>query len=419
MLKSFTVQKFKSIQDQTLDLGQLNVIIGTNGSGKSNLLEAFGMYSMAVEGRITYQGMSARGMRLSTPEVFKSAFAGNRRSMNFHLGGVFGVPDGLTYSVDVTSKKDEPEATAWGFHQERLKTAKPKRRLAFRNNSGVKLEGVDTPKPLKREEGILQRAEALGVLSDVHAKALSAVKQYAIYAPSTLILRGVDEDRSHKSPLGLYGGNMAATANSWIDTSPKNNLFANSRKNARTIFLELIDWATYITVATPELELQASHVHTGSLVLTFKDRFMLEKFKSLYAYDVSEGALYVLFVLMLLLHPETPPVLALDNVDSSLNPGLIRNLMVKIAGILDQQPERQIFLTTHNPTALDGLDLFHPQHRLFVAKRHPQHGYTQFERVQPPPGMTRDQWGEQHGEMKLSEIWLSGALGGVAPPLGM
>jgi predicted ATPase len=40
-LESLSVKNFKSIRDQTLKLSSLNVFIGGNGSGKSNLIEVF------------------------------------------------------------------------------------------------------------------------------------------------------------------------------------------------------------------------------------------------------------------------------------------------------------------------------------------------------------------------------------------
>ncbi|HDG7815106.1 TPA: AAA family ATPase [Klebsiella quasipneumoniae] len=49
-IKSLKIKGFKSIWDQKIDFGRLNVIIGTNGSGKSNLLEAIAMISTSVEG---------------------------------------------------------------------------------------------------------------------------------------------------------------------------------------------------------------------------------------------------------------------------------------------------------------------------------------------------------------------------------
>jgi len=41
VLEKITVENFRSIRHQSLPLGQLNVFIGGNGSGKSNLVQAF------------------------------------------------------------------------------------------------------------------------------------------------------------------------------------------------------------------------------------------------------------------------------------------------------------------------------------------------------------------------------------------
>ena len=51
-LKSLTVRGFKSIRNlENFELGNLNVLIGANGSGKSNFLEIFSVISaMTREG---------------------------------------------------------------------------------------------------------------------------------------------------------------------------------------------------------------------------------------------------------------------------------------------------------------------------------------------------------------------------------
>ena len=52
MLKRITVRGFKSIKEQTIELGALNILIGANGSGKSNLLGAlFFFRDFALGGR--------------------------------------------------------------------------------------------------------------------------------------------------------------------------------------------------------------------------------------------------------------------------------------------------------------------------------------------------------------------------------
>ena len=63
VLETLTVRTFKSLEDVTVDLGLVNVFIGANGSGKSNLLEALGVLSAASDGKVDDQSLLARGVR--------------------------------------------------------------------------------------------------------------------------------------------------------------------------------------------------------------------------------------------------------------------------------------------------------------------------------------------------------------------
>ena len=74
MLKSLSVRTFKSLADVTVELGLVNVFVGANGSGKSNLLEALGVLSAAADGRVDDQTLLARGVRPGVPRLYKSAF---------------------------------------------------------------------------------------------------------------------------------------------------------------------------------------------------------------------------------------------------------------------------------------------------------------------------------------------------------
>ena len=51
MLNKLTVHGFKSIERQTIALGALNILIGANGSGKSNLLVALSFFKNSVLGK--------------------------------------------------------------------------------------------------------------------------------------------------------------------------------------------------------------------------------------------------------------------------------------------------------------------------------------------------------------------------------
>ena len=385
------IKGFKSIQDQTVSLGQLNVLIGTNGAGKSNFLEALAMLSSSAEGGVDYQKLSSRGARLSSPEIFRSSFRNIDRKKYFELDITMG---NFFYNLKLNTNNESLSYFAETFKVQ-------EEQIASRSNRGARLfeESIAKLSNNKSILSVLQNYEGH------YNTMINKLSNFAIYSPSTPILRGVSRDNSFQEPLGLYGGGLAKALMEII----------NGKKNKEDlqIFFKLLDWFQSIGVTSsinPNVAPEESLL--GSLIVKYKDKFMKTTFNELYAYDVSEGALYILFVLILLIHEDSPDIFALDNVDSTLNPGLVRQLMIQINEILESHPEKQIFLTTHNPTTLDAIDLFNHKHRLFVVARS-ETGQTELKRIQPPKELTKEDWEEKYFGMKLSEIWLSGAIGGM------
>lgn len=403
-LSQVRIKSFKSIVDQTIDLKQLNVFIGTNGAGKSNLLEAIGVLSCAVDRKIDYSKLADRGVRLSAPEVFKTSFKDLKRKKTFFLDAKFG---DLIYHANINVSDD----AEFNFSKEEVFNANLEKNLGIRNKEHNTISHFSDLKSifLPQNVSIIAPLEALGQFTEVDLKELKTLQRYAIYSPSTPILRGVSPDNSKIEPLGLYGGGLAKSLSDVIDDTNKSNGYHNLQR-----FFSLLNWFDSIGI-TDEIssKLQSSHLHTGNQVVRYRDSFMNAQFNNLYAYDVSEGALYILFILVLLLHKKAPPLFALDNVDSALNPGMVRDMMGHIVELLKDMPDKQILMTTHNPTTLDAIDLFNDNHRLFVVERNTQ-GHTEIRRVEPPKNFTREQWIEKHKGMPLSKIWLAGLIGGLA-----
>lgn len=378
----------------------MNVFIGTNGAGKSNLLEAIAMMSCAIEGGIDYERLQRRGARLSSSAVFRSAFKNKNRTSSFKLEADFGE---LSYSLSMNAEG------GFKYLAESIKTAEGKI-VAGRSNNGATIRGMSLKSKLESTKGIFPTLEAYQAINNdsqglVHP--LASLAKYAIFAPTTPILRGVEQDSSAKEPLGLYGGNLAnALSQVMID-------YHQNKASDLLRFFKLLNWVqSFVTTTETDQELVSGQISLSGRKIKFSDKFMRANFNNLYAYDVSEGTLYVMFLLVLLLHKDSPDFFALDNIDTALNPGLVRELIHQVAIILSKNPHKQIFLTTHNPSTLDSVDLFDDTHRLFVVERD-KDGHTKSKRIQPPKGMTREEWEDKYYGMKLSEIWLSGAIGGL------
>ena len=119
MLERLTVRTFKSLEDVTVDLGLVNVFVGANGSGKSNLLEAVGILSAAADGKVDDMALLARGVRPGLPALYKTAFRtkpGKRIPPHLFFGASSAQ---ARYEVSLHNPLKEP-VPVWRFKTERL-----------------------------------------------------------------------------------------------------------------------------------------------------------------------------------------------------------------------------------------------------------------------------------------------------------
>ena len=82
MVENIRIRNYKSIVDLTLDLGRFNVIIGTNGCGKSNILEAVTMASAAHQNKLDTEFLLNRNVRVTEPAFMTNAFDDVERADN-------------------------------------------------------------------------------------------------------------------------------------------------------------------------------------------------------------------------------------------------------------------------------------------------------------------------------------------------
>lgn len=150
MITKVAVASFKSLEKLDLELGQLNVFVGANGSGKSNLLEAIGVLSAAADGRVTDQSLMQRGVRPGVPKLYKSAFPSSRMSSHIYLGAA---SLEAHYDVSLNNPLTDP-SPAWRFKTERFERGDDKivsRGPAMRDNPNTE-NGLAALRAVELEE---------------------------------------------------------------------------------------------------------------------------------------------------------------------------------------------------------------------------------------------------------------------------
>ena len=417
MIESFSVRTFKSLEDVTVDLGRVNVFIGANGSGKSNLLEALGVLSAAADGRVDDQSLLSRGVRPGVPQLYKSAFpARPGRTIPPHLF-FSGRAAQAKYEVSLHNSLREP-TPAWRFKAESWEDGN--HRLVGRSPA--------TASRSNPERGFAA-LKAVDVTSGDALDLLELLQKYVIYSPTTPVLRSVAPETQPRDPVGLSGGNLARAtldllkqrrrvdhmglsggdlARAALESGKQRRRIEQSKRICREV-LGLVDWASSFG-ATSATRLPLSPAAAASeTVIRFRDRFMRKDRNVLSGYDASEGALYALFMAVISGHDKSPRLCAVDNADHGLNPRLARSLVEHVCGwYLDASSPRQILLTTHNPLVLDGLPLQDDRVRLFTVSRTTS-GRTSVRRVEIDDSLLK----KAEQGWSLSRLWVMGHLGGV------
>jgi len=414
-LKKIRIQGFKSIVDQEFEPGQVNVLIGANGSGKTSLLEAIGILSAAISGYVDDEALQRRGVRLGIPQLYKSSFK-DINAEQIGLSMQYGNTDEMWhYSVELENPNENPEL-AWIYQKESLNLNKKlilqhkNKKVDIYGSGGIKQRVDETDKTFEGANTSFSLAvsQTENSSGNLFLDFLRHFKSYAIYAPSTPMLCDVVTDTrtsSTRFPLGLSGNRLAEAMQPLIDV--ENETYGHLDLDE---VLDLLDWIDSIAVVPPTAEILSPHVSRLQKVLRFTDFLMRKDNNRFTAYDASEGSLYVFFLLTLAMHPDAPRIFAIENFDQALNPRLARALANSFCQAIFGNPRQPIaFLTTHNPLVLDGIDILDDRVRLFAIDRDST-GYTTINRVT----VTEELLEKGKQGMTLSDLWVMGLLGGVS-----
>jgi AAA15 family ATPase/GTPase len=375
MITEFRIKNFKSILEHTLELGRVNVFIGENGSGKTNILEAFAVAGAAIDGKLGIEELYTRGIRVAKPSVMVSSFSKMKSAKTLELDirekkQSFGLALSPKDVNDFTAIWETSTFNVSASIRQKLQKAQKKRMRALHVGS--------LPDPL----------------SSALPPAIRALEEFCIYNLNALALRGI-HNVSRRTPLGLNGENLDVVL----------SYFTPRQLAELERYSKIIPWFDKL-ILDPEDELKFKGHKLGRSTsrLYFQDRFMRRGNNVFSAESANEGILHILFYLALFLGDKTPFVFGIDNIETALNPQLCRDLMKSLAA-LAKTHGKQALITTHNPAILDGLNLHDDGQRLFVVYRNDA-GHTTTKRIKLKP-----ETGEPR--LKLSELWMRGHLGGI------
>jgi predicted ATPase len=352
------IENFKSIRDAELELRGLNVVIGPNGVGKSNLIGAFRLLGRILEGRlqeyVARQGGAARLLH-----------HGPKRSRSLQMRFDF-PPNAYSFSL-APDAADQLYFLSESTHfRGRLTT------------DGGRVLGAG------HREALLPASAATGVRVAQHV--MRRVHRWIVFH---------FHDTSDESPakrMADVDDNRALRADA---ANLPAFLYLLSQQHPEE-FRAIEEYTRRIAPFFAGFDLAPSAQNPSKIKLEWRHKDSDAYFD---AAALSDGTLRFICLATLLLQPafRRPSLILLDEPELGLHPAALTLLMEMLRNCAART---QIIAATQSVTLLDHLQ---PE-EVVVADL--VNGATKFRRLEEPK--LRD-WLDQYG---LGELWLKGELGG-------
>ena len=387
MIKEISIKNYKSVVDVSLPLGRFNLLIGANGSGKSNILEGIALGAAASSDKLDYEYFSNRGIRVVEPRFMLPAFeeVADKKIMIDVTG-----KDEIISSFNLHYNKDSKPAR-WEDDSISFYKLVSYLKNVSQNEENAKISDLEQVlKGIVKEKG---DNIVLNIKLGSRNKSLTIttpnpdLEQFLIYSLEESKIRRADNS-NRIFPVGRHGEGLFAYFKELSQRPEGIAIFNEIKEN-----LKVLDWFDDLEVPSGQLSMEFN--------LKLKDSYLSE---TIYTFDqrsTNEGFLYLLFYLTLIISDETPKFFAIENIDTAFNPKLCREVTRRLIE-LARKHDKQIIATTHNAAVLDGMNLFEDDVRLHIVRRSID-GYTKSNRVTLKSEMS----------MPLSEAWVKGFIGGL------
>ena len=391
-----------------LPMEPLNVLIGPNGSGKSNFLEAIALLraapsgitdpisrmggvrdwlwkgpdapeSMTIKSEIGYphggvlQHSLTLAERYGRAEVTSEQVEPSKKTRDDHIWTSYHRPPGHQQAAKEISQHNERSAQSETNRNKRARQW-PMLRIAARYRPGA----VDFAADAEPDQSILSWYASPDYPGLWHLKEnYDRIRLYRdwSFGPSAEI-RKYQSAHDRADFLDEGGTNLALVLS---------HFQGDDRKEFVTALRKLFDGITDITFS----------VAGGNVALFLEEAGS----RSIPATRLSDGTLRYLCLLAILLHPEPPPLVVIEEPELGLHP----DLLPTVADLLVSASERsQLIVTTHSDVIVDALT--DSPESVIVCEKH--NGQTEMRRLDKND---LAKWLEDYS---LGNLWSSGQLGG-------
>ena len=365
MLKRVVLNGFKSIKSMDIELNSLNVLIGANGAGKSNLISFFKMLNEMTAGRLQqYIGTSGRAQSLLhfgpkvTPQMearlefeMENATDSSYFMRLFHAAG-----DTLVYAEEALSLQQHSRTL---LREVPLGAGHLETRIIDKANAGD-----------KTAKAIRQLLVSCRVYHFHDTSATARVRQYCY----------IGDNR----PLMHDAGNLAAF------------LYRLRNEGNGSAYKPIVKTIQLIAPFFEDFDLEPTGPGKREIILNWRQKGSDQIFGP---HQLSDGTLRAMCLLTLLLQPEEelPNLTIVDEPELGLHPYAL-NVVAATFGKVAHH--KQVLISTQSSSFLDNFD---PEDVIVVNREGKE---SQFKRLNPEE---LEAWLQEYS---LGEVWEKNVIGG-------
>jgi ABC-type uncharacterized transport system ATPase subunit len=382
-VNEISIRGFRSFgdKDQYVALGKLTVLVGANGSGKSNFLEAVDLVGSLVRGERDVASIPFETLHRSGPIVSDVA------------GISFSFSNDTMYYVSLSNRskhKWRVSETLWGPDQRKGEEDRPvimKRSTFDGNEAGLVHQRI------RFASGISEADVTLPMTSDRFLLALMNDR-----------LTLVDSTVQRQWRFG--------ETNHLVDYPPSDSFGGRVRGAGENLGSVLRDLCIEFPAVKDELQRLIGEVlpGAGSLIIgegTSKSSLEVIVDGTGFALsELSTGTLRWMALLAILLDPRER-LICIDEPELGLHP----EIMPSLAKLLQRASLRsQLVVSTHQPLLLDALDEIEADWTIVAFEN--ERGHTKI--TETDRNEIEKNWIRRNGEsVSLGDAWLRGAIGGT------